>query len=604
VPDAIDDYALLSNARTAALVSRTGSIDWLCLPRFDAPSVFAALLGGEAQGHWLLRPSDPGATASRRYDGDTFTLLTRWESATGVAEVHDCLVVDTRRHDLDRRVDLVRRVVGVTGSVEFAQSVRLRFDYARAVPWVRQTGTETEPELVAIAGPDAVVLRGAALTAEDHVHRGRFTVDAGETRDLTLTRHPSHRPAPHPIDVGAALLDTGRWWSEWASHIRTHEVHRDEVVRSLLTLRALTHHDTGGIIAAPTTSLPEEFGGERNWDYRYVWLRDASLTIEVLLAHGFAHVVEHWRRWLLRSIAGDPDQLQIVYGVTGERDLAERTMTSLPGYGGAMPVRVGNGAAQQFQADVTGEVMTALFAARESGVPESELSWPLERALLRRAERRIDEPDRGIWEIRGEPQMFTHSRAMVWAAFDRGIRSVREHGLPGPVETWERHRDRVRARIDARGVSAAGHFTQHEGTDAVDASLLLLPTVGFCAPDDPRMLATVAEIERTLLSDGLVLRYRTESGVDGLAGRENPFLACSFWLVEQYAATERLADAHALMDRACGVANDLGLLSEEYDTDAGRQAGNTPQALSHLALVRAADALARADYSPASPPSR
>lgn len=595
MPDSIEDYALLSSCRTAALVSREGSIDWLCLPRFDSASVFAAVLGGPEHGAWRLRPADPDATCTRRYDGDTFTLVTRWESSAGIAEVHDCLPVDTRHLDVAHRVDLVRRVVGVSGRVEFVQELRLRFDYARAVPWIRQTGTAVVPEITAIAGPDAVVVRGGALTAEDHVHRGSLDVAAGETRDLVLTWHPSHHDAPAPLAVDAALATTRSWWSEWAARISTHEVHREAVVRSLLTLRALTHRDTGGIIAAPTTSLPEQFGGERNWDYRFVWLRDASLTIEVLLSHGFDHVVEHWRHWLLRAIAGDPRQVQIVYGVAGERDLSERELDELPGYQGAAPVRIGNGAATQYQADVTGEVLAALSAARAAGMGESALSWPLERALLRRAATRLDEPDQGIWEIRGEPRRFVHSRAMVWAAFDRGVRSVREHGLDGPADEWERIRDRVRAEIDAHGVTADGHFTQYEGTDAVDASLLLLPVVGFCAADDPRMLATVAEIERTLMPDGLVLRYRTESGVDGLSGTENPFLACSFWLVEQYAAMGRLADARALMDRACALASDVGLLSEEYDVAAGRQAGNMPQALSHLALVRAADALDRAD---------
>ena len=594
-PAPIEDYALLSSCRTAALVSRAGSIDWLCVPRFDSASVFAALLGDEHQGQWMLRPADPSARSTRRYDGETFTLVTRWETAGGVAEVHDCLPVDPHHLDVVHRVDLIRRVVGISGDVDFDQQVRLRFDYARAVPWVRQTGTADAPEVTAIAGPDAVVLRGAPLTATDHVHRGSLRVTAGEHRDLTLTWHASHRPAPEPLDIEDALERTREWWSAWAERIDVDGPHRDVVVRSLLTLRALTHRDTGGIIAAPTTSLPEQFGGERNWDYRFVWLRDASLTIEVLLAQGFAHVVAHWQRWLLRAIAGDPADLQIVYGIAGERDLAERELTALPGYRGAAPVRIGNGAAQQYQADVTGEVMTCLFAARDAGIERSALSWPLERALLGRAEERIDEPDRGIWEIRGEPQVFVHSRAMVWAAFDRGVRSVREHGLEGPDAHWELLRDRVRADIDARGVSPRGHFVQHTGTDAVDASLLLLPTVGFCAADDPRMLATVAEIERTLMVDGLVLRYRTESGVDGLEGTENPFLACSFWLVEQYAASGRLDDARTLMTRACSLANDVALLSEEYDVTEKRQAGNTPQALSHLALVRAASALARAE---------
>lgn len=600
----IEDYALLSSSRTAALVSRSGSIDWLCLPRFDSASVFAALLGDEHHGHWMLRPSDPRARPTRRYDGDTFTLVTRWEGSDGVAEVHDCLPVDRHHLDSASRTDLIRRVVGISGSVTFEQRVRLRFDYARALPWVRQTGTAEAPELTAIAGPDAVVMRGAALTATDHVHRGSFPIAAGEHRDLTLTWHASHRPAPEPLDVDEALARTSDWWSTWAERIDMRGPHREAVVRSMLTLRALTHRDTGGIIAAPTTSLPEQFGGARNWDYRFVWLRDASLTIEVLLGLGFAHVVTHWQRWLLRAIAGDPADLQIVYGIAGERDLLERELDSLPGYGGAAPVRIGNGAAKQYQADVTGEVMTCLFAARQAGVGQSRLSWPLERALLGRAETRIDEPDRGIWEIRGDPQQFTHSRAMVWAAFDRGVRSVREFGLDGPDERWERLRDRVRADVDARGVSSRGHFVQHDGTDAVDASLLLLPVVGFCAPDDPRMLATVAEIERTLMVDGLVLRYRTESGVDGLEGAENPFLACSFWLVEQYAASGRFDDARALMDRACARANDVGLLSEEYDVTGRRQAGNTPQALSHLALVRAASALARAEAAHAAAPDR
>lgn len=594
MPDAIEDYALLSSCRTAALVSRSGSIDWLCLPRFDSPSMFAALLGDEHQGRWSLRPADPDATCTRRYDGDTFTLVTCWTTRDGIAEVRDCLPVDTQRRDAARRVDLVRRVVGIEGQVRFAQELRLRFDYARALPWVRQREGAHGPELTAIAGPDAVVVRGDRLDADDHVHRGEVTVAAGDVRDLVLTWHPSHRRPPAPLDVDDALAASETWWRTWASHIDTHDVHRPLVVRSLLTLRALTHHDTGGIVAAVTTSLPEQFGGSRNWDYRYVWLRDASLTIGALVAHGFARIAAHWRDWLLRAIAGDEEQLQIVYGIAGGRDLAEREIAQLPGYRGAAPVRIGNAAADQYQADVTGEVLVALFAAREAGMDDSTLSWPLERALLRRAESRIDEPDQGIWEIRGEPRMFTHSRAMVWAAFDRGVRAVREHGLVGDDAHWAQLRDEVRAGIDADGVAPGGWFRQHARTDAVDASLLLLPTVGFCAADDPRMLATVAEIERTLMPDGLVLRYRTESGVDGLDGDESPFLACSFWLVRQYAESGRLEDAHALMDRACALANDVGLLSEEYDLTRGRQAGNTPQALSHLALVRTADALERA----------
>ncbi|WP_373317440.1 glycoside hydrolase family 15 protein [Protaetiibacter mangrovi] len=590
---AIDDYALLSDCRTAALVSRDGSIDWLCLPRYDSPSIFGALLGDEEHGSWQLRPVDEAALVSRRYDDGTFTLVTRWETADGVAEVEELLVMSP---DGDpRRTDLVRRIRGVSGGVEFAQRLRMRFDYARAVPWVRQRRQTGAPELVAIAGPDAVVLRGAALEAADHLHSGTVAVREGELVDLSLTWFPSSDEAPAALDIDAAIGRTSEWWRGWSDRIDAPDVHRAQVRRSLLVLRALTHRDTGGIVAAATTSLPEEFGGSRNWDYRFVWLRDAALTLEAFIAHGFLGIAEHWRQWLLRAIAGDPAQMQIVYGIAGERDLWERELASLPGYEGAAPVRVGNAAAEQYQADVIGEVLVALDVARRAGLEESEFSWPLQRALLARVGDRIDEPDCGIWEIRGAPRMFTHSRAMIWAALDRGIRAVNEHGLDGPVEEWERLRERMRAEIDAQGVAPGGWFRQNYDDDEVDASLLMLPSVGYCPPDDPRMIATVERIEQTLMRDGLVHRYRTSSGVDGLPGDEHPFIACSFWLVEQYAATGRAGDAIALMDRACALANDLGLLSEEYDVTARRHAGNTPQALSHLALVRAADAVGGAE---------
>lgn len=590
MPEAIEDYALLSDCRTAALVSREGSIDWLCLPRFDSGSEFAALLGGPDQGHWRLRPTDPRARSSRRYDGDTMVLITSWQTSTGRAEVHDFMPINERQLDVVRRVDLIRRIVGVSGTVEFGQELRLRFDYARAVPWVRQLESGA---LSAVAGPDAVVIRGAALAASDHAHTGDLTVSAGELRELSLTWHPSHHQAPEPLHAETERTRTLAWWQGWADRVDTHHVHREAVVRSLLVLRALTHQDTGGIIAAPTTSLPEQFGGARNWDYRFVWLRDAALTLEALIDHGFLQAVEHWRNWLLRAVAGDPAELQIVYGVAGERDLFERELP-LPGYGGAQPVRLGNGAALQYQADVIGEVLVALHAAREAGLEESTTSWPLQRALLNQALARVGEPDNGLWEIRGEPRRFTHSRVMSWAAFDRGVQAISDHGLPGPIELWQNARDALRVEIEANAVGSGGWFTQYYGTDEVDASLLMLPMVGFCAADDPRMLATVGRIEQTLMVGGLLHRYRAESGVDGLAGTEHPFLACSFWLVEQYASTGRLAEAEALMSKVCGVANDVGLLSEEYDVKGARQAGNMPQAFSHLALVRAADALARA----------
>ena len=586
MPASIEDYALLSDCRTAALVSLDGSIDWLCLPRFDAPSIFGALLGDPTHGCWTLRPSDPSATARRWYLPDTFILVTRWETAGGIAEVQEFMPMT------DDRTDVVRRVIGIEGTVAFRTELRMHFDYARALPWVRQVGTGDEPALSAIAGPDAVVVRGVALAASDHVHAAEISVTAGERRDLVLTWYASHETAPAALDVEAAIARTRSWWQGWASPIAHDGPHRDAVVRSLLVLRALTNRDTGGIVAAPTTSLPEDFGGSRNWDYRYVWLRDAALTLEALITHGFLEEVHHWRRWLLRAVAGEPAEAQIMYGIAGERDLAERELTSLPGYQGAAPVRVGNGAVDQYQGDVLGEVLVALEAARIAGLDETSFSWSLQRALIERVVSGLDRPDNGIWEIRGPLQLFTHSRVMMWAALDRGVRAVRDHGLSGDADRWQQERDRLRAEIDERGVHPDGYFRQHYDTDEVDASLLTLPQVGYCAADDERMLRTVEQMENTLMRDGLLMRYRTSSGVDGLDGAEHPFLACSFWLVEQYAASGRTDDARALMDRLLGLRNDLGLLSEEYDVGTSRHAGNTPQAFSHLTLVRAADALA------------
>ncbi|MFS0795343.1 glycoside hydrolase family 15 protein [Microbacterium sp. 1P10AE] len=581
---AIEDYAVLSNCRSAALVSRDGSVDWLCLPRYDSASMFGALLGDESHGAWSLRPTDPDATVTRRYDDDTFVLVTRWETSTGVAEVHDAMPID------EGIEALVRRVVGISGEVDFVSEVRFRFDYARAVPWVRQVGQGHEHAILAVAGPDAVILRGPRLIAVDTAHRALWTTVAGESVDSVLSWGPSWRSAPAPIDVDATLKHTVEWWAAWARRVQAAGEHAELVTRSLLVLRALTHAETGGIVAAATTSLPESFGGERNWDYRYVWLRDAALTLSAYIDHGYLDAAHRWRTWLLRAIAGDPADVQIMYGIAGERDLPEREITSLPGYDGAQPVRIGNGAVDQYQADVIGEVMVALEAARDAGVEETSFSWALQRALLDQLAQWFDRPDNGIWEMRGDPHFFTHSRAMVWAAFDRGIRAVEQNGLDGEVDTWREMRDRVQADIDAHGVHAGGWFTQHADTDEVDASLLILPQVGFCAYDDPRMLATVERMEQTLMPDGWLLRYRT-TGVDGLAGDEYPFLACSFWLVGQYAHTGRRDDAVALMRRLTAVANDVGLLSEEYDPRGKRQAGNTPQALSHLALVGAADAL-------------
>ncbi|MFP3464937.1 glycoside hydrolase family 15 protein [Leifsonia sp. SIMBA_070] len=582
----IEDYALISDCFTGALVGKDGSIDWLCLPRYDSRSMFGALLGTEDHGRWLVAPSDASAISTRQYEKDTMILVTRWVTPTGEVEVTDLMPMD------DHRADIIRRVRGVSGKVRMQQDLRIRFGYASAIPWVRQEKSEHPHALIAVAGPDAIVVRGTELHAANHSHQGTFTVAAGETVDLVLTWFPSHRVAPPALDVESALQHTREWWTDWAGGCEHQGPYRDEVVRSLLLLRALSHLETGGIVAAATTSLPEAFGGERNWDYRYVWLRDASLTIAVLLAHGYNDYVDHWRDWLLRAIAGDPGDVQIMYGLAGERDLDERIIDSLPGYQGAHPVRIGNGASTQFQSDVVGEVMLALDRGRRAGNPETRFSWALQRALMGYLEQHWREPDHGIWEIRDEPKHFTHSRGLVWAAFDCAIRAVEQYGLDGPVERWKREREAIRADIEANGFDAhRGTYVQHFGSTEVDASLLQLAQVGYVDADDPRMLGTVRALEEDLLRDGLLLRYRTETGVDGLPPGEHPFLACSFWLVEQYATSGRREDAVRLMDRLVGLANDVGMLSEEYDVEGHSHAGNTPQALTHLALVRAADAI-------------
>ncbi|GAA2244318.1 glycoside hydrolase family 15 protein [Herbiconiux moechotypicola] len=591
MPLPIEDYAVIGDCHTAALVGRDGSIDWLCLPRFDSPSTFGALLGDPDHGRWLLAPTHAQATSSRAYREGTFVLETRWETPDGVVVVTDAMPKG------DGRADVVRRIRGVSGTVRMREELTVRFGYADALPWMRQAPGLGDNAVVGVAGPDAVVVRGPALHADDaaNAHVAEFDVAADEVVDIVLTWFPSHRTPPGALDVSEQLDDTEAWWREWASAADVTGPWRDAVERSLLVLRALTHEDTGGIVAAATTSLPEQFGGSRNWDYRYCWIRDASLTLNALMVYGYESEASHWRHWLLRAIAGDPADIQIMYGLAGERHLPEYELDSLPGYLGAKPVRVGNGASTQYQGDIFGELMIALREARRIGVDEDEYSWPLQRALLGFLEDTWDRLDNGIWEIRGPQQAFTHSRAMIWAAFACGVEAVRQYGLDGPVERWETLRDRIRAEIEEKGYDASlGTFVQYYGSTEVDASLLLLAQIGFVAPDDPRMLGTVAAIERDLLKDGLLLRYRTSSGVDGLAGTEHPFLACSFWLVQQYARSGRLEDARALMDRLVGLSNDVGLLSEEYDVEGARQVGNTPQAFSHLALIRAADAIARA----------
>jgi GH15 family glucan-1,4-alpha-glucosidase len=583
----IEDYALIGDCHTAALVGRNGSIDWLCLPRFDSASTFGALLGTEDHGRWLLAPAGEVTSTRRRYDGPTFTLVTTWVTPDGEVEVTDVMPYG------DRRADLVRRVRGIRGTVAMRQELRIRFGYSDAMPWVRQFEEKGRHGIIAVAGPDAVVVRGPKLTAADHAHVSEFSVAEGETVDVSMTWYPSHRPPPAHPDVDAVLARTTAWWTDWASSCERHDgPYEDLVVRSLLVLRALTHEDTGGIAAAATTSLPEQWGGVRNWDYRFVWLRDASATLEVLLSRGFRGEALTWRGWLLRAIAGDPADIQIMYGLGGERELTELTIDSLPGYGGATPVRKGNAAFTQYQGDIFGETMIALQKARELGIEEDEFSWPLQRAMLSFVEENWQRLDHGMWEMRGPRREFTHSRAMLWAAMDCGVRAVRDHGLDGPADRWEALRDRIRDEIETKGFDRARNtYTQYYGSKGVDATLLQLAQIGYVRHNDERMLGTVAAIEDELLEDGLLLRYRAELSDDGLPPGEFPFLACSFWLVEQYALSRRLPDAVRLMNRLVGFCNDVGLLSEEYDTVQGRQVGNTPQALSHLGLVRAAGAI-------------
>jgi len=583
----IEDYAVIGDRHTAALVGRNGSIDWLCLPRFDSPACFAGLLGTDENGHWQLCPVGEW-TSTRRYLDDSTALETTFSTAEGVVRLLDIMPTG------DDRADVVRRLTGVEGTVRFRHEWVVRMDYGNVHPWVTRhaLGRNGDDEAItAVAGPDQLVLRGPRLPRPiDHRHADEFDVDEGEVMTFSTTWVRSSEPLPGRQRMRRRIRATIRAEREWLECCDLTGVpHRDVVARSLLTLRLLTHERTGGIVAAPTTSLPEDFGGERNWDYRYCWLRDAALTLEALLEAGATGEAEAWRAWLLRAAAGDPADLQIMYAVDGARRLPELELLHLPGYADSRPVRIGNAAVLQHQADVLGEVMIALAHSRDSGIPSDPNAWSLQRQLVNRLGKTWQEPDHGLWEIRGPAQHFTHSRAMVWAAFDRAVRAVEDHGLPGPVDRWRELRDEVRAEVLERGFDEERNtFTQHYDTTEVDASLLVLPLIGFIDGDDPRMLGTIEAVEQDLARDGLLLRYRTETGVDGLRGDEHPFLACSFWLVSAYAEAGRVQEAEALFDQLVGLTNDVGLLSEEYDVVGDRMAGNFPQAFSHLALVQAA----------------
>ncbi|MER6049110.1 glycoside hydrolase family 15 protein [Streptomyces sp. NPDC001793] len=583
----IEDYALIGDLQTAALVGRDGSVDWLCLPRFDSPACFAALVGGRDNGHWTLAPRSAEARAERAYRGDSLILDTVWETPEGSVRVTDFMP------QRDRMPDLVRVVEGLRGRVEMRGELRLRFDYGRVVPWVRAT----EGSRVAVAGPDSVWLRTPAQGStygKDFSTRSDFAVAAGERTAFVLTWHPSHEPRPDQIDPFEALAETTDDWHTWSARCRYDGPYRAAVIRSLITLKALTYAPTGGIVAAPTTSLPEEPGGVRNWDYRYCWLRDASLTLNSLICAGYLDEAGAWRDWLLRAVAGAPDDLQIMYGLAGERRLPEFELPWLSGYQDSLPVRIGNAAVRQRQLDVYGEVIDSFHVARTAGLPAEPHAWSIQRAVVDYLESTWRDPDEGIWEIRGPRRHFVHSKVMAWVAADRAVRALERHPrLGGDVNRWRAMRDDVHREVCARGYDAErGAFTQSYGSRELDAATLLIPRVGFLPGDDPRVVSTVDTVRRELSHDGLVRRYSTEGrSVDGLPGGEGAFLVCSFWLADALLLTGRRAAARKLFEHLLTLRNDVGLLSEEYDPAARRQLGNFPQAFSHVGLVGTAFAL-------------
>ncbi|MGH8101686.1 MAG: glycoside hydrolase family 15 protein [Chthoniobacterales bacterium] len=579
----IEDYAFLSDTQTAALVSRDGCIDWLCFPRFDSPACFASLVGEEKNGHWRFWPESDIDKIRRRYRGNTLILETELETNDGVVRMIDFMP------PRGKNPDIVRIIEGVRGEVRMRMQLIIRFDYGQVVPWVRKAAGGLE----AIAGPDGLILRTPIKThGEDLTTVAEFAVKKDERIPFVLTWFPSHERPPKKVNPEHALRETEKYWSDWAKDCRPFGQYGDAVVRSLIVLKGLTYAPTGGLVAAPTTSLPEEMGGVRNWDYRYCWLRDATLTLITLMGAGYRDEATAWRQWLLRAIAGSPAQMQIMYGVRGERRLEEYEMPWLSGYSGSKPVRVGNAAAKQFQLDVYGEVVSAMYRANEAGIKTSDDDWSLLVELMKFLESRWDEPDQGIWEVRGGRKHFTHSKIMAWKAFDSAIKLIEHCGCAAAenVERWRRIRDQIHEEVCERGYDKKRNtFTQFYGSDGLDASLLTIPMTGFLPPNDPRVRGTIEAIERELMVDGFVLRYRPEEeNVDGLPGQEGVFLPCSFWLVNCLHRIGRKKDARELFERLLTLRNDLGLLSEEYDPREKRLLGNFPQAFSHVALVNAA----------------
>jgi GH15 family glucan-1,4-alpha-glucosidase len=584
LPLRIRDYAVIGDTQTAALVGRNGSIDWLCVPRFDSGAIFAALLGTEEHGRWLIAPASPVRATRRWYRGDTMVLETEFDTDEGTVRLIDFMPIR------GEAMDVVRVIEGVRGRVPMRMDLRLRFDYGHIVPWVRRV----DADLVAVAGPDAVWLRTPVdLRGENSSTVADFSVGEGFQVPFVLVWRQSHLPTPQPLDPMVSLKATEAYWQEWASRCTYEGEWRDAVVRSLLTLKTLTYAPTGGIVAAVTTSLPEQLGGIRNWDYRFCWLRDATITLQSLMYSGYVDEARDWRHWLLRAIAGDPAELQIMYGVAGERRLDEYVVEWLPGYDGN-PVRIGNAAAHQFQLDVYGQVMDALHQARKAGLESDRPAWDLQLALMRFVEDNWNTPDEGIWEVRGSSRHFTHSKLMAWVAADRAVKAVEQADLEQPVDRWRAVREEIRRDIMSKGFDEKRNtFTQYYGSKELDASLLMMPLVGFLPATDQRIRGTVVAIEKELLQDGFVQRYTQGPGanVDGLPPGEGAFLACTFWLAENYALMGRRNEAREVFERLLSLRNDVGLLSEGYDTKAERLVGNFPQAFSHVPLIDAARTL-------------
>jgi GH15 family glucan-1,4-alpha-glucosidase len=578
----IENYALIGNLRTAALVDRTGSIDWLCLPRFDSGACFAALLGDETNGRWLLAPQGGVKQVRRKYRDNTLVLETEFETESGVATVVDFMPVAER----PEQVDVIRIVKGIRGQVPMRTEVIIRFDYGHTIPWVRKR----DYGFSAVSGPNAIAFRTAVpLESKDYTTVGEFTINEGQSETFRLTGYPSHEDEPGDGDPLRMLSEAERRWRDWAGRCSSQGEWRDAVLRSLITLKALTYAPTGGILAAPTTSLPECLGGPRNWDYRFCWLRDSTFTLYALLISGYTDEARAWREWLLRAIAGHPQDTQIMYGVAGERMLTELELPWLSGYEKSSPVRIGNAAHQQFQLDVYGEVIDTLHVARKYKLERNEDAWLLQTALMDFLESGWKQPDEGIWEVRGPRRDFTHSKVMAWVAVDRSVKEIRHGFGEGPLDRWLALRDEIHRDVCQRGFDVERNaFVQYYGSKSLDASLLMIPLVGFLPAKDPRVVSTVAAIERELIYKGLVLRYPTETGVDGLPPGEGAFLPCTFWLADNYAIAGRTQEARDLFLRLLDLRNDVGLLSEEYDPVLRRQLGNFPQAFTHVSLVNTA----------------